>query len=138
MSYTVPEFLLKQSPEWSDPFHSFSSFGRTIELPEVDEDIGHTLVHYLYDGTYQTLKPQGAAGPPDSTVEYRRGILAYCTARLYKLNGLVDHAISSIELFGKDLSIFQILEYHRRYVSQTPQGRSLVPEAPQDAAQSCL
>ena len=32
------------------------SFYKYIELPELDDDIGHTLVHYLYTGAYQTLK----------------------------------------------------------------------------------
>lgn len=82
----------------------------TIELPEVDEDIGHTLVHYLYTGTYQTLKPHGASGPPNSAMEYRRGILVYCTARLYQLDSLVEHAIRNMGLFDKQLPIFDILD----------------------------
>jgi hypothetical protein len=76
----------------------------------VDEDIGHTLVHYLFTGAYQTLKSQGVSGPPDSTTEYRRGILVYCTARLHGLDSLADHAMRYISLFGRELSVFQILD----------------------------
>jgi hypothetical protein len=97
-----------QSPQWTFPSTPFDPFsGRTIELPQVDEDIGHTLVHYLYTGTYQTLKSQGVSCP---LTEYRRGILVYCVARLYELNGLADHAIRIIGLFDKMLSIFQVLD----------------------------
>jgi len=118
-SYTVPQFLARQCLDWlSQPsafstYSTYSAFGTTkrlvVELPEVDEDIGHTLVHFLYTGTYQTLKPQGSQGPPESSTEYRRALLAYCTARLYKLDGFIDHAIKTIELFDKDLLISQIL-----------------------------
>jgi hypothetical protein len=93
-----------------------SSFGPhntpswTIELPEVDEDIGHTLVHYLYTGSYQTLKPQGVSGPPDNITEYRRAALVYCSARLYQLDDLAKHAIEKMQLFDEGLSIFQILD----------------------------
>jgi len=37
-------------------------------------------------------------------------MLVYCAARLYTLNGLADYATGKMELFGKDLSIFQILD----------------------------
>jgi hypothetical protein len=96
-----------------------SSFGPhstpawTIELPGVDEDIGHTLVHYLYTGSYQTLKPQGISGPPDSLTEYKRAALVYCSARLYQLDDLATHAINNMQLFDKELSIIQILDIAR-------------------------
>jgi hypothetical protein len=114
--YTVPHHYASQSPEWIFPptfFDPYSTYERKIELPEVDEDIGHTLVHYLYTGAYQTLKPQGVSGPPDSTTEYRRGILVYCAARSYRLDGLTDHAMRNMGLFDKHLSIFDILDIVR-------------------------
>jgi hypothetical protein len=70
-------------------------------------------VHYLYTGAYETLKPQGVRGLPNSTTEYRRGILVYCIARLYGLDGLADHAMRNIGLFDKGLSIFEIFDIAR-------------------------
>jgi hypothetical protein len=84
-----------------------------IELPEVDEDIGHTLVHYLLTGAYQTLKPQDDLGTPNSTTEYRRSILVYFTASKYGLDILTDHARRNMELFDKRLTIFEILDVAR-------------------------
>ena len=81
-----------------------------IKLPNVDKDIRHTLVHFLYGNIYQTLRPQGTIGPLDDKNEYKRGILVYYTARMYKINGLVHHALNAIDQFGKDLIIAQILD----------------------------
>lgn len=77
----------------------------------MDPDIGHTLVHYLYTGTYQTLKPaQAASNSLNHCTEYGRGILAYHAARSYHIDGLAKLAIESIELHDKELSIFEILD----------------------------
>ncbi|KAJ5322368.1 hypothetical protein N7452_010657 [Penicillium brevicompactum] len=48
-----------------------------VRLPEVAEDIGHTLVHFLYTGTYETIN-----SPLDATVslverEYERSVMVY-------------------------------------------------------------
>jgi hypothetical protein len=61
-------------------------------------------VHYLYTGNYQTLKPH------NGTTEYRRGILTYFAAKLYGLDSLADHAMRTVGLFDKEVSIFQILD----------------------------
>src|SRR5438034_1497253 len=76
--YTVLQKFLCQSPKWADACTS-NSWSRVIALPEVDEDLGHTLVHYLYTGTYQTLKLQDASVDTMSKriTEYRRNIQLY-------------------------------------------------------------
>jgi hypothetical protein len=101
--------------------------GSTIKLPEVDDDIGHTFVHYLYHDEYQTLKPPGATGPPDSETEYKRGILAYCTARSYEIHGLAGHALKTIERFGKELTIAQILDAVHAVYAKLPQDEVWLP-----------
>lgn len=32
-----------------------SQYGAHIELSDIHEDVGHTLVHFLYSGTYETI-----------------------------------------------------------------------------------
>jgi hypothetical protein len=114
VTYSVPRIYAGQSPQWTFPSDSFNPFStQTIELLDVDGDIGHTLVHYLYTGTYQTLKLQGVSDLSDSTTEYRRACLVYCTARLYELDSLAEHAVQNMKLFEKGLSIFQILKIAR-------------------------
>ena len=76
-----------------------------IVLREVDDDIGHTLIHYLYTGQYETL-PQGS----DATVatEFRRGVLAYCAAKLCGIEKLEEITKEKIEELSKNLSIFNL------------------------------
>jgi len=84
--------------------------GNNISLPELDESIGHTLVHYLHTGTYQTLKLPGVLGSAAKTEEYRRGILAYFAARSYGLDGLAAYAKEAIVKFDGAMSMFETLD----------------------------
>lgn len=101
--YPVPKGLLSQCPKWAD------SRQHTIELPGVDSDIGHTLVHYLYTGTYQTLKPRGVWWGIKTT-EYKRSILVYCAARTYELSGLELLAKDKMRSLGEGISIYDLLD----------------------------
>ena len=84
--------------------------GDHIHLPDVDSDFGHTLVHYLYTGGYQTLRRKGVAVDDDTVNEYRRAALTYSTASLYKLVGLVAGAKEKMEILGNNLSVFEMLD----------------------------
>jgi hypothetical protein len=125
VSYTVPSFLLAQYPKFQN---LIDCLGKTVKLPEIDDDIGHTVVHYLFQGKYQTLKLQGATASEISETEYRRGVLTYCTARSYEINGLVDHALNAIDRFGKDLTIAQILDAVCKVYAQFPEDEVWLPK----------
>lgn len=127
MDYTVLRPYLLQYPKLAPSYRIFS-YSQRIELPELDEDIGHTLVHYLYAGTYQTLKPRDISGNIDMTTEYRRSILIYCAARTYGLNGLVSHAKGNMGSFDKELSIFDILGLAREIYSKLPADEIWFPD----------
>lgn len=77
-----------------------------IDLREVDEDIGHTLIHYLFTGQYQTL----ALDPDDVRIvtEFKRSVLAYCAARLCGIERLEELTKAKVEELSKGLSIFDI------------------------------
>lgn len=75
----------------------YTSSSTTIELPNVDTDVAHTLVHYFYSGSYQTLKTRGASTVDRNATEYKRGLKAYCVAMWYKLSGLETLAKERIE-----------------------------------------
>jgi hypothetical protein len=143
VAYSVPRIYAKQSPQWTiyakqspqwtipsvswaDSSSQFDT--QTIKLHDVDEDIGHTLVHYLYTGTYQTLKLEGISDLSDSETEYRRAGLVYCTARLYGLDRLAEHAMQNMELFEKDLSAFQVLDTARELYPKLPADEIWFPE----------
>ncbi|KAI4153968.1 MAG: hypothetical protein LQ340_001962 [Diploschistes diacapsis] len=71
-----------------------SQSSSTVELPEVCEDAGHTLVHYLYTGTYETLQSKDTE---DKTAELRRNAHLYGIATKYDLTGLKLLAQTEIE-----------------------------------------
>jgi hypothetical protein len=72
-----------------------SSLNGIIALPKVDEDIGHTLIHYLHALVYQTLKTNG----PSPKIEYRRRVLVYSTAVKYQIEGLATVAKQEMEKY---------------------------------------
>lgn len=133
--YTIQQGLLKQSPQWAEKCKS-KPWGNKIELPDVDEDIGHSVVHYLYTGNYQTLKtkpmPSKAAdndedptatseelGAP-SLLEYRRSVRLYCVARTYGLVGLKNLALYRIDNPQGGISIWNVLSIAEEAYEKLP------------------
>lgn len=99
------EAIVDQHPGLKKKLDPFDS---RITLREVDEDIGHTLIHYLYTGRYQTL---GLASLPDderAPAEFKRSVLTYCAARLCGIGDLEELTKTKIENISKDLSIFDV------------------------------
>lgn len=125
MPYTIQERILYQSPQWETKCLS-KPWGNKLALPDVHEDIGHSLVHYLYTGDYQTLKPQiipsktpDELNNPSATSkepeahglrEYRRSVRLYCVAQTYGLEGLESLSIYHIENPQDEISIWNILD----------------------------
>ena len=88
-----------------------------IELPEVDESIGHTLVHYLYTGNYETLD----LGHWSKELKaYKISVRSYCVARKYGLGGLVELAQKQVENISKGISIFDMLDIAREVYKKLP------------------
>ncbi|CAA9957335.1 hypothetical protein PTMSG1_00943 [Pyrenophora teres f. maculata] len=69
-------------------------------LPDVDAETGHTLVHYLYRGTYETLHASGGL---------EKAILVYIMAKSYELPELVALVVGEIESLCAELDIFQMM-----------------------------
>ena len=104
----------RQCPKWRFPRKPYSQHGtKTVTLEDVDEDIGHTLVHYLYTGAYETLNSEESPSFSRSMTEYKRACLVYCAAKRYELEKLAQHAAKQMELFDKELSLSQILDVAR-------------------------
>jgi hypothetical protein len=78
-----------------------------IKLPDVREDLGHILVHYLYTRTYQPLQSQVS---DDKAVEFKRNVHLYGIATKYDLAGLKPTARSNIQYTDGEVTIFDILD----------------------------
>ncbi|KAE8399531.1 hypothetical protein BDV37DRAFT_229400 [Aspergillus pseudonomiae] len=105
--YTVPLGIANRVPSLKLRLAGLES--KTVDLPGVDSDIGHTFIHYLYTGDYQTLKVFSEPNLPTGEVEYIRSVLAYRAAVSYGLDGLADHEKKYIQLFDDDVSISHII-----------------------------
>ncbi|KAF1949261.1 hypothetical protein CC80DRAFT_275299 [Byssothecium circinans] len=83
----------------------------TITLPDLEETTAHTLVHYLYTGTYQdtyhTLENTDPLSP------FRLSISVYAVAIRTKLPGLAKLAREQVTALGVSLSIYDILTVAR-------------------------
>ncbi|EFR02782.1 hypothetical protein MGYG_05781 [Nannizzia gypsea CBS 118893] len=104
----------------------YRSIGVELTLPDVEEDIGHTIIHFLYTGKYETL----GAEPMDGlniTKEMQRSIQAYCAAKIYGLTGLETLAKVNIKQFSESSSIFDILHGARSIFSKLPKGEAWLP-----------
>ncbi|KAL5334278.1 hypothetical protein BJX70DRAFT_22716 [Aspergillus crustosus] len=111
--YIVPLNIASQFPSLQRSRDKEDS--RTMRFPEVDEDIGHTFIHFLYTGDYQTLKPSSTRDMPMRAIEYSRSVLAYHAGLRYGLDGLADHGRKYIQIFDRDVQIFDILAVGRKY-----------------------
>jgi hypothetical protein len=95
--YFVHKDLL-QSPYW---LHA------EIMLPDVHQDIGHTLAHYLYTGEYQTRNPMVVVLARQR--QFRMAVLVYLAADRYRIGGLRQLAAREVERFGMDMEFSDIV-----------------------------
>jgi hypothetical protein len=95
-----------------------SSIAGLIELPKVDEDVGHTLIHYLHALVYQTL------GTDESTpkVEYRRSVLVYSTAVKYQIEGLATIAKQEMEKYDGVVTVVDMMAACRDAYKNSPEN----------------
>ncbi|KAJ5836212.1 hypothetical protein N7447_002238 [Penicillium robsamsonii] len=89
----------------------------------VSEDVGHTLVHFLYTGGYETLDE----GTLDLAREYKRSVLVYHASRNWGLTGLKVLAQQKMQHLDKELPILEILRVTRDVFSSLPEGETWLP-----------
>ncbi|KAE8147230.1 hypothetical protein BDV25DRAFT_36535 [Aspergillus avenaceus] len=114
-----PQLRLKDNGNTFDPQNGYKSNLKYISTLEIDEDIGHTLVHYLYTGEYETLR-DSPPHIPRRTTEYKRSVLAYHAARKYGLEGLEAHAKHFMQVFDRDVTTSEIMRIARGVYGRLP------------------
>lgn len=108
--YTVPQAFLSESPQWSRPDSPDSwSLQAHIDLAGVNEEVGHTLVHYLYTGTFQKLQSL-EDDAYDLTAELEENVHLYGIATKYGLAGLRELVLEKIQNQEGLGAIFDILD----------------------------
>lgn len=84
-----------------------------LSLFRADEELAHTIIHYLYTGGYQTLDDPSVHGIARRQEEYRRAVLTYIVATGYGMSGLEAHARRYMSVFEDALDIRKILALDR-------------------------
>ncbi|KAL2810936.1 hypothetical protein BJX63DRAFT_297178 [Aspergillus granulosus] len=93
-------------------------------MPDVHEDVSHTLVHFLYSGEYETINSPLDESTSDVTREYKRSVLAYQASRTYSLSGLEVLAKQKIEILSEEVSLLDILQTTRNVFSKLPGNKT--------------
>ncbi|KAL5410249.1 hypothetical protein PMIN04_010708 [Paraphaeosphaeria minitans] len=111
-TFWAPKHLLR-SPKWST-----TDAGGTLCLPDVSAATGHTLVHYLYTGTYQTLEARGQDAVAPAHVKFEQALLTFVLASTYELQDLERLAKEQIEVYGSHMALVEVLNTVRKNFSK--------------------
>ncbi len=121
--YCIPGNCLRKCPQFEQQSFLYSY----ITLPDIHEDVGHTFVHFLYSGYYETINSSLGEGTPSVAREYKRSVLVYQASRTYQLPALEAFARDYIERLGEELSITDILRITREVFSKLPDDETWLP-----------
>ncbi|KAI1464044.1 uncharacterized protein F4812DRAFT_444327 [Daldinia caldariorum] len=84
--------------------------GLTHYFINVPSDCGHVIVHYLFTGTYQCLKPEGASQQDRDIAEFTTCARVYKIAGDYLLFGLRNLTRDEMERLARRLQVTQLLD----------------------------
>ncbi|KAL5360721.1 hypothetical protein BJX96DRAFT_74222 [Aspergillus floccosus] len=119
--YIVPEYHLRPYPQLN------TRWGDVIQLSDIHPDVGHTLVHYLYTGAYETLK-RPSSERSQRAIEFQRSVHVYHAARVYEISGLEQYAKEYMRRFDDAATLFDILDVGREVFSKLPDDETWFQE----------
>ena len=116
--YCISSSCLRKCPRFENQEFPSSS----ITLFGIHEEIGHSFVHFLYTGSYETTNDLLEHGETYEMREYRRGVLVWDAARTYELPALEALARKQIEKLSEVVAIADILKITQEvfYENQVP------------------
>lgn len=104
----IPPHLLSQSPKLEAMYQE-----TRLKFPDVSDDVGHVIIHYLYTGTYQSLRPEGSELQKALATEFSTSIRAHNAAETYELPNLAELAKVEIERLGEKLQVSLVFDILR-------------------------
>ena len=94
---------------------------------DIDQDVGHTVVHVLYTCSYETVWLSLDEGASDLTREYKRSVLVYHASRAWGLSDLEFLAKQNMQHLDEDLPVLIILRIIRDVFSSLPVDEPWLP-----------
>jgi hypothetical protein len=123
--YTVLLAIVNQYPGLKERLNSDDS----IILDTVDENIGHTLIHFIFTGRYQILGTNVPLSERRAASEFQTSLLAYCAANLCGISKLEEFSKVKTEELQKELSIFDLQRVSEEIYRKLPQHDNWFPTA---------
>jgi hypothetical protein len=80
-----------------------------LHFPKIDMQTGHSIVNFLYKGTYETPATIDNSPSRRACTKLKAALLVYIATSDHDLPGLQQLAIGEIETHGSSLTIFEIL-----------------------------
>ncbi|GKZ32318.1 hypothetical protein AbraIFM66950_001634 [Aspergillus brasiliensis] len=117
-TYSIPDYYVSKIPTLKFP--------RVTEfsLQETYADIGHTFIHYLYTGEYQTLALSPSLPLQKSRArEFKRSLYTFHLAQSHQIMGLLDHAKRYMQTFVTSVTTLELLQYSREIYASLLTGR---------------
>ncbi|KAJ5303237.1 hypothetical protein N7476_010036 [Penicillium atrosanguineum] len=96
-------------------------------MSNVDEDVGHTVVHFLYTGGYETVSSPLDEGTSDLAREYKRSVLVYHASRTWGLSDLEILAKQKMQQLDEEIPVLEMLRVMRDVFSSLPAGETWLP-----------
>ncbi|KAJ2994817.1 hypothetical protein NUW58_g1445 [Xylaria curta] len=106
----IPNRFLDKYPKLSPPALFPVHGDKTLDLKHIPGSAGHVLVHYLFTGTYECLKPRESSHDERNAAEFATSVRVYAAAQTYELPALENLAKGEMEKLGNRLQVMQILD----------------------------
>ncbi|KAJ5798550.1 uncharacterized protein N7503_007846 [Penicillium pulvis] len=119
--YGIPWPYLETYPR----FRKLAYSGK-LELA-ISPDIGHTVVHFLYTGKWQTIDCGLSRGKTYTEREYQRCVQVYHASMKYDLSELKVMAEKYIAHFGNEFSAMELLRLTTEVFSEFPEDEFWLP-----------
>ncbi|BCS05445.1 uncharacterized protein AKAW2_81246S [Aspergillus luchuensis] len=117
-TYAIPEYYVLKIPNLK------FAYMKEFSLEEMYADIGHTFIHYLYTGEYQTLAASPNTPPSKARArEFKRSVYAFHMAQRHQIQGLLDHAQRYMHTFVDSVSTLELLKIAREVYATMFSGR---------------
>ncbi|KAJ5548315.1 hypothetical protein N7513_005549 [Penicillium frequentans] len=127
--YGIPWSYLEIYPR----FRKLAYSGK-LELA-ISADIGHTIVHFLYTGKWQTIDCGLSRGKTFTEREYQRCVQVYHASTKYDLSELKIMAEKYIAHFGNEFSAMELLRLTAEVFSEFPEDEFWLPNYVTNALQ---
>lgn len=107
-------------------------------MSDIDEDVGHTVVHFLHTGGYETVNSPLDEGRSDLAREYKRSVLVYHASRIWSLADLEVLSRQKMLHLDEELPVLEILRIMRGVFSSLPADETWLPDYIQGNLQRSL